>query len=472
MHLYSAIALATLLSPMSSLALEFKFRPSYLELHDEGIVQRVMPGELVEVPMGESSSLEIETSPVPPREVKIKSKGECEFIIFGAGAKLQDGGMMTASMDQQTRKLDISWTRGEMKTPPQDFDKPAAVAFFTSPEEEMLRPLDFAGVRPFGYTDELEGRKPWTEKTLAELPPLGLPPPTHQEDFEGPPQDWISFEDDSSAPEPLSIPAPIPPKKKRETPSQLVFLEPSSATSSTPPYSEDAEDPPSKTEKLSDSKTDNSSPEGKKSEVPRQEKPKPEASAIPAEGEGSNDSKASKSSDKKEAVSKGAQDPEENHSDLDNVNKDKEEGEKPSMRKAKPTLYEIVMEQERRQEEVLKMIADVSNQVKILKERPLTNQPAPPVGNEEKKEPLSASEPPLLASTEPQPILPSALNNPSPAPATNAPIPSGLIIAGSKKPNPEGVLAPPEPPSSAPATSVDFEVEVVTDDSITVGGGE
>lgn len=333
-------------------ALELKFKPSFLELHAEGMVQRVMPGELVEVPLGNESSLEIELSMTPPRKIEISSQGESEFVVFGAKSRLGDGGKMVASMSAQTKKLDISWTKGEMSTPPGNFDKPAVVTFFTQEEPEFLQPLEFAGVRPFGYTEVLEGRRPPED---GEIP--YFPPPPQNMDY-APPQSrpsspslssqgWVNYGEEQNVPPPLTLPPPLPPR--REQPSQIVFLEPSEAEEENV---EKEEKPTSLPEELlPDTKTDTT----------------PSSKDTPSEDTPSKDtpSKDTPSEDTQKTV------PEEKKIDKTPLAPSDEK------RRTKPTIYQMVMDQDKKQRELMEKLEAVVQQVKNAKESEPENKESP-----------------------------------------------------------------------------------------------
>lgn len=410
------IALLLITTSMAN-ALELKFTSEFLELHSKGIAQKVFPGEFVEAPVGESSSLEIELSAQIPRKIEITSKGESEFVIFGAKSRLGDGGKMVASMSPETKKLDISWTKGEMSTPPGNFDKPAVVAFFTKGEDEFLRPMDFPGIRPFGYTDVLEG------KVLPEDADLPyFPPPPQNSGYSGsgypdfPPtsnprngQGWVAvqdvYEEGSSAPPPLTIPPPLPPTQ--EPPSQLVFLEPSGAKKST-----DVQDGADENKEPQSSPSDSKKDQGKGSPDAGKEK----SSKI--EGEESSPSPSSTP-----------------------------EGEKmpaiPSdgKRRAKPTLYQMVMDQEKKQREFLDKIAEVAEQVKTIKEGGIgAGGTAPLPRAPETLTFLGESTPSLFA-----PLSFVAVNN------------SSTLAAESKVASETG-----EAPSEVAEAVEEFEVEVIT----------
>lgn len=224
-------------------ALEIHFRPSFVELVSDGVSQRVRPGELVEVPVGEST-LEMEVSEQSPRTVELRARGRCEFEVFGSPSVLEDAGKMTISMDPGTKKLDIGWVKGEMKSAPSSFDKSSTAAFFASSPDDFMRPLDFPGVRPFGYTDVLEGRGSMVaEGDWRNLPPLPVVPARPRVDPRRPPPDyyedpdmvadWRTFEEDHSDLPPLSLP---PPTRERRPPSptQVLMLSPSTPTKSEP----------------------------------------------------------------------------------------------------------------------------------------------------------------------------------------------------------------------------------------------
>lgn len=315
-------------------ALELKFKASFLELHAEGMVQRVMPGELVEVPLGNESSLEIELSMTPPRKIEISSKGESEFVVFGAKSRLGDGGKMMASMSAETKKLDISWTKGEMSTPPGNFDKPAVITFFTQEEPEFLQPLEFAGVRPFGYTEVLEGHRPPED---GEIP--YFPPPPQNMDY-APPQSrplspslssqgWVNYEEEQNVPPPLTLPPPLPPR--RDQPSQIVFLEPS-----------EAEEEKAEAEEKATTLTEDLLPATKTDTTPSPKDPPDKDAKTSAPDEKKSDEIPPAPPDEK--------------------------------RRAKPTIYQMVMGQEKKQRELMEKLEAVAQQVKNAKESEPANK--------------------------------------------------------------------------------------------------
>lgn len=429
-----------------SQALEMKFQPSFLELHAEGVVQRVMPGELVEVPLGDKASLEIEISAVPPRKVDIASKGDSEFVIFGAKSRLGDGGKMVASMSPETKKLDIAWTKGEMTTPPGNFDKASVVAFFTRDESDLLRPMEFAGIRPFGYTDVLEGHRPPSPGELPYFPPppenmnYPLPPPSNAVNAPPSPQlppnqGWVTYEDEQStlpSLPPLTIPPPLP--AKPTTPSQVVFLEPSEAKSSL--REEDAE--------TIEAKPKEQGEEGEESEK-QADREKDAASESPSK---SPDTQTPESSSTPESSPAPEEKPEPSSA-----------SEPEGKRRVKPTLYQMVMDQDKKQREFLQKIEEVAQQVKNIKEGGAGGQMPPLPRVPETLTFLGEATPSLFA-----PLLSTG----APFPASPEAPPKSADGAGGSGASESSVSVEQSTPESnataAPDESKDdgFEVEVIT----------
>jgi len=401
-YLYIAAFLA--FSPYAS-ALEIHFRPSFVELVSEGVSQRVRPGELVEVPVGDST-IEMDIGEEQPRVVTLRATGRCEFRVFSAPAVLEDGGTMSIGMDPESRKLDISWVRGEMKSPPGQFDKSATAAFFSGMMVDSMRSMDFPGVRPFGYTDALEGRGSMVmEGDYRNLPPL---PPPQLRSYQSPrsrspydyyPEeeyaeaDWRTYEEDVNALPPLSLP---PPSRRRVSdsrpPRQLLVLSPA-------PPSEIKEDGDEKqgagendpTDASQKKTVDPESSNSAESSIPPKQH---ETSSPPANDKNSpsdpeksaaTNSESSLSESKQGGgmpdTSKSANEPSQDSPLQTSVTLGKPEesssGAPQRPRKTgslgagkEPTLYDRIVAQEEKQKAVLELLHEVSQQVKELKAPP------------------------------------------------------------------------------------------------------
>lgn len=465
-------------------ALEIHFHPSFVELVSDGVSQRVRPGELVEVPVADSM-MEMEVSEQSPRTVELRSRGRCEFKVFGASSVLEDSGKMTISMDPGTKKLDIGWIKGEMKTPPSSFDKSAAAAFFAASSEDFMRPMDFPGVRPFGYTDILEGRGSMvSEGDWRRLPPLPerrrqadpyprRPPQDYPDDIGGS-ADWRTFEEDHSDLPPLSLP---PPTRERRplAPTQVLMLAPSTPTKSEPypePLSSpapDAEDPaPEGVQRDIDAEDDLPTQEGEGS--PESTAPSPEEAVVsepvstsPAPSDLEGDLTPATAVDPA-AKEKAAPAPESTSPSPSTPPPDKTVGQKtggessapiptsggsrvqpgpknaptltsrpasssPRPGPSGPTLYDRIVAQEEKQKEVIDLLREVSQQMQEMK---LGATPAP-----------SPTPSPTLPNSQAASRKDKAPTSPSPAPPQT---PGKPVASERSRLDAEVTLPPPTPP--------------------------
>ena len=381
MRWFYIVAAMILTSPVY--ALEIHFRPSFVELVSEGVSQRVRPGELVEVPVGDSM-LEMSVGENHPRKVDLSARGKCEFEVFGSLAVLEDGGTMSIGMEPESRKLDIAWVRGEMKSPPGQFDKAATASFFSGMTSDSMRSMDFPGVRPFGYTDALEGRGSMVaEGDYRNLPPLPPPPISRRQQPTGgyyPEEEyidpaWGTYEEESSSLPPLSLP---PPNRRaassQKPPRQVLMLSPAPPDKAIPAQPDtEAEDsptadtapkePPLTTDAQDEAPTE---PQEEVSTIAAQHKANPKENPT-KEQSSQNETLESPAARSKTGNAEVKQSEEKVTKTKEVTPQAPHSQPPPSAQRKDPTLYDRIVAQEEKQKAVLDLLQEVSQQVKELK---------------------------------------------------------------------------------------------------------